>query len=290
MILVTGAAGKTGQAVVRALLANGQTVRMLVRNETQLELMSSLYDTDIVVGDMTVESVLSNVFDGIRGVYHICPNMHPDELSIGLAMISAAKNSGLNQFVFHSVLHPQVQAMPHHWQKMRVEEALFTSGIPYTILQPAAYMQNILVEWQNIMQLGIIRVPYSPESMGSPVDLKDVADVAALVLCERDHIGAIYELCGPDVLSYQEQATILSEAIGRSIYVEQISLDEWKVQANDVGLSTYSLESLLKMFLYYDLYGFWGGSHVLRNLLQRPPTSFMEFAINQNKKNQQDLL
>ena len=146
MILVTGAAGKTGQAVVRALLANGQTVRMLVRNETQLELMSSLYDTDIVVGDMTVESVLSNVFDGIRGVYHICPNMHPDELSIGLAMISAAKNSGLNQFVFHSVLHPQVQAMPHHWQKMRVEEALFTSGIPYTILQPAAYMQNILVE------------------------------------------------------------------------------------------------------------------------------------------------
>jgi uncharacterized protein YbjT (DUF2867 family) len=252
--------------------------------------MSSLYDTDIVVGDMTVESVLSNVFDGIRGVYHICPNMHPDELSIGLAMISAAKNSGLNQFVFHSVLHPQVQAMPHHWQKMRVEEALFTSGIPYTILQPAAYMQNILVEWQNIMQLGIIRVPYSPESMGSPVDLKDVADVAALVLCERDHIGAIYELCGPDVLSYQEQATILSEAIGRSIYVEQISLDEWKIQANDVGLSTYSLESLLKMFLYYDLYGFWGGSHVLRNLLQRPPTSFMEFAINQNKKNQQDLL
>ena len=139
-------------------------------------------------------------------------------------MISAAKNSDLSQFVFHSVLHPQVQAMPHHWQKMRVEEALFTSGIPYTILQPAAYMQNILVELQNIMQLGIIRVPYSPESMGSPVDLKDVADVAALVLCERDHIGAIYELCGPDVLSYQEQATILSEAIGRSISVSYTHL------------------------------------------------------------------
>ncbi|MBS61239.1 MAG: hypothetical protein CL606_08055 [Anaerolineaceae bacterium] len=290
MILVTGAAGKTGQAVVRALLANGQNVRTLVRNETQRELMSSLYDIDIVVGDMTVESMLSNLFEGIRAVYHICPNMHPDELSIGLAMISAAKNSDLSQFVFHSVLHPQVQAMPHHWQKMRVEEALFTSGIPYTILQPAAYMQNILAEWRNIMQQGIIRVPYSPESKGSPVDLKDVADAAALVLCERDHIGAIYELCGPDVLSYQEQATILSEAINRSIYVQQISLDEWKTQANDVGLSAYSLESLMKMFSYYDLYGFWGSSHVLRNLLQRPPTSFMEFAINQNKKNQQDLL
>ena len=280
MILVTGAAGKTGQAVVRALLANGRTVRTLVRNETQRELISSLYDTDIVIGDMSVESVISSLFEDIRAVYHICPNMHPDELSIGLAMISAAKNADVTQFVFHSVLHPQVEAMPHHWQKMRVEEALFTSGIPFTILQPAAYMQNILVEWKNIQQEGIIRVPYSPESKGSPVDLNDVADVASLVLSDRDHIGATYELCGPDILTYQEQATILSEYIDRSIRVEQISLNEWKTLAYGAGLRTYSVESLLKMFLYYDLYGFWGSSHVLSTLLQRPPTSFIEFATN----------
>ena len=280
MILVTGAAGKTGQAVVRALLAKGQTVRTLVRNETQRELISSLYDTDIVIGDMSVESVISSLFEDIRAVYHICPNMHPDELSIGLAMISAAKTADVTQFVFHSVLHPQVEAMPHHWQKMRVEEALFTSGIPFTILQPAAYMQNILVEWKNIQQEGIIRVPYSPESKGSPVDLNDVADVASLVLSDRDHIGATYELCGPDILTYQEQATILSEYIDRSIRVEQISLNEWKTLAYGAGLRTYSVESLLKMFLYYDLYGFWGSSHVLSTLLQRPPTSFIEFASN----------
>ena len=280
MILVTGAAGKTGQAVVRALLANGRTVRTLVRNETQRELISSLYDTDIVTGDMRVESVISSLFEDIRAVYHICPNMHPDELSIGLAMISAAKTADVTQFVFHSVLHPQVEAMPHHWQKMRVEEALFTSGIPFTILQPAAYMQNILVEWKNIQQEGIIRVPYSPESKGSPVDLNDVADVAPLVLSDRDHIGATYELCGPDILTYQEQATILSEYIDRSIRVEQISLNEWKTLAYGAGLRTYSVESLLKMFLYYDLYGFWGSSHVLSTLLQRPPTSFIEFATN----------
>ncbi|GIS67972.1 MAG: epimerase [Anaerolineaceae bacterium] len=280
MILVTGAAGKTGQAVVRALLANGRTVRTLVRNETQRELISSLYDTDIVIGDMRVESVISSLFEDIRAVYHICPNMHPDELSIGLAMISAAKTADVTQFVFHSVLHPQVEAMPHHWQKMRVEEALFTSGIPFTILQPAAYMQNILVEWKNIQQEGIIRVPYSPESKGSPVDLNDVADVASLVLSDRDHIGATYELCGPDILTYQEQATILSEYIDRSIRVEQISLNEWKTLAYGAGLRTYSVESLLKMFLYYDFYGFWGSSHVLSTLLQRPPTSFIEFATN----------
>ena len=284
MILVTGAAGKTGQAVVRALLAKNQAVRTLVRNEAQSECMASVGDTDIVIGDMSVESVLSNVFEGIRSVYHICPNMHPDELNIGLAMISAAKNVGVTQFVFHSVLHPQIEAMPHHWQKMRVEEALFASAIPFTILQPAAYMQNILVEWENIVQQRLIRLPYSSESKGSPVDLNDVADVASVALSERGHIGAIYELCGPDVLTYQEQAIILSTHIDREVYMDQMSLDEWKTQAYGVGLSTYSVESLLKMFSYYDEHGFWGSSLVLCALLQRPPTSFVEFVHSHFKR------
>ena len=72
----------------------------------------------------------------------------------------------------------------------------------------------------------------------------------------------------------------MSEYIDRSIRVEQISLNEWKTLAYEAGLRTYSVESLLKMFLYYDLYGFWGSSHVLSTLLQRPPTSFIEFATN----------
>ncbi|MEE3228173.1 MAG: hypothetical protein VX237_03630 [Chloroflexota bacterium] len=76
----------------------------------------------------------------------------------------------------------------------------------------------------------------------------------------------------------------MSEYVGRSIRVEQISLDEWKTLAYGAGLRTYSVESLFKMFLYYDLYGFWGSSHVLSTLLQRPPTSFREFATNHLEK------
>ena len=59
-------------------------------------------------------------------------------------LAEAARRAGIRHLVYHSVLHPQVEAMPHHWQKMRVEEQLFAAGLPYTILQPAAYMQNVL--------------------------------------------------------------------------------------------------------------------------------------------------
>ncbi len=60
--------------------------------------------------------------------------------------------SGVTRFVYHSVLHPQIEAMPHHWQKMRTEEMLFAAGFELTVLQPTAYMQNILGAWRGVVR------------------------------------------------------------------------------------------------------------------------------------------
>ena len=70
-----------------------------------------------------------------------------------VAAIRAAQSAGVERFVYHSVLHPQVEIMAHHWQKMRVEEQLFESGLSFTILQPAAYMQNVLAGWDGRFEL-----------------------------------------------------------------------------------------------------------------------------------------
>ena len=70
----------------------------------------------------------------------------------------------MEHFVYHSVLHPQTEKMNHHWQKMRVEEMIFESGLPFTILQPAPYMQNLLAGWKSIVEDGVLRVPYSVDS------------------------------------------------------------------------------------------------------------------------------
>ena len=97
---------------------------------------------------------------GVRAVYHIPPNVHPREVEIGDIVISCSTGNGVEHFVYHSVLHPQIEAMPHHWLKLRVEERLIASGLPFTILQPTAYMQNITSQLERIKERGIYQVPY----------------------------------------------------------------------------------------------------------------------------------
>ena len=277
MILISGAAGKTGRAVIRALEGKKLSVRVLVRSEHQVAQLKAIGAVETLVGDMRDEKVLRQAMRGVRALYHICPNVHPDEIEIGRISIAAAIASGVQHFVFHSVLRPQIEAMPHHWYKMRVEEALFASGLPFTILQPASYMQNIIVTWDSVVERGVLAAPYSIQSQSSPVDLQDVAAAAAIVLCEPGHRGATYELCGPEVLTQSEQAAIISAEMGRTVRAEHTNLDEWTGRVRANGLGEYELETLRKMFLYYDQHGFWGNSRTLRGLLRRPPTFYSAF-------------
>jgi NAD(P)H dehydrogenase (quinone) len=277
MILVTGAAGKTGRAVIQDLAAKGQRVRGLVRRQEQSITLERLGVLDYVVGDMGAQETLEEAAEGVKAIYHICPNMHPDEVTIGERIIRAAQSAGIERFVYHSVLHPQIEIMAHHWQKMRVEEKLFESGLSYTILQPAAYMQNVLANWDRIKKDGAYTVPYGLQTRLSMVDLQDVAEVAGAVLTERGHEGAIYELCGGEILSQSEVARILGVFLGREVAAEVILLEQWEEEARSVGLSDYTVDTLLKMFRYYDEFGFWGSGRVLGWLLGHSPTTFTDF-------------
>lgn len=284
MILVTGSAGKTGKAVVRRLVEQGQIVRALVFRAEQIQALETLGAHETLAGDMRSLDFVQRALKGIDEVYHICPNVHPDETAIGETLIEASETVGIKHFVFHSVLHPQVEAMPHHWKKMRVEERLFESKLPYTILQPAAYMQNILTNWENIAKTGKYVVPYAVESRISMVDLEDVVQVAAKVLLESPangdkalHLGAIYELVGTPPMSQTEVAAVLSQRIGHPVQAESISIEDWIRNARASGLDDYRVDTLVKMFEYYEKHGLWGSSNVLSWLLNRPTTSFDGF-------------
>lgn len=293
MILVTGATGKTGQAVIRALLkretatstlqprsmepGSVSPIRALIHKESQIQTVEMLGVTDIVVGDMASHDTIVQAVQGVKAVYLICPNVHPNELGIGRTLIKAAQSVGVKHVVYHSVFHPHIEAMHHHWQKMRVEGLLFESGLAYTILQPAPYMQNILAYWPNIMQNGRYALPYSADTRLGCVDLEDVADVAALVLSEPGHEGAIYELCGLASISQRETAQLLSQYLARAVAVESISVGEWETNARKYGLGDYQVQSLVNMFQYYEQFGYSGNSRILACLLNRPPTSFTAF-------------
>jgi uncharacterized protein YbjT (DUF2867 family) len=277
VILVTGAAGKTGRAVIVALSRRGQAVRALVRRPEQADSLRRLGAREVIVGDMRDHSVLMRALSGASSVYHICPNMSPDEIVIGRMALAAAREGGVGRFVYHSVLHPQTEAMPHHWNKMRVEELLFESGLPYTILQPAAYMQNVFAGWESIVSRGDYRIPYAPGTRLGMVDLEDVAEAAATILTEPGHEGATYELAGLDILSQDDVATILTRNLGREVRAEVVPLAVWEQEARAAGLGDYQIDTLRAMFRYYERHGFWGNPHVLAWLLGRPPASFDTF-------------
>jgi uncharacterized protein YbjT (DUF2867 family) len=262
----------------------GKSVKALVFHPEQIQEVEALGATEVIVGDMRKASLVYKAIQNVDSVYHICPNMHPDEIRIGQTMIDAATTAGIAHFVYHSVLHPQIEAMPHHWKKMRVEEKILESGLPFTILQPAVYMQNILLYWQTIIEKGKYLVPYSTESRISLVDLEDVALAATRVLTEvllaenrPFHLGATYELVGTPAMSQNEVAAIISQQLGRSLIAENISRDAWKRQAKSSGLGYYQVKTLSAMFEYYENHGLWGNPQVLSWLINRPSTSLEAF-------------
>jgi uncharacterized protein YbjT (DUF2867 family) len=196
-------------------------------------------------------------------------------LDLVQAWIAAAQANGLRRFVYHSVLFPQIEAMPHHWQKLRAEEALIRSGLDFTILQPASYMQNISGYVNSMREIGEYRVPYSVSTKFTPIDLHDVAVVAAKVLAEAGHSGAIYALAGPDYLSSAEMAAQAGKQLGVKVKAVKQSIAEWRASAS--GMSDYGRETLVKMFEFYDQHGFASSSTILQTLLGRAPTAFADF-------------
>jgi len=252
-------------------------VRALVRRREQAEGLRALGAREASVGDLCKPGDVGRAMAGARAVYHICPNVHPEEVAIGQVAIEAAREAGVELFVYHSVLHPQVEAMPHHWQKMRVEEQLFASGLDYVIAQPAAYMQNVLGQWDRVVSEGVYAVPYGTETQLGMVDLEDVAEAAAEVLTEPGHAGATYELAGPEALTQTQVAEVLGRQLGRRVEARQVPLETWAQQARETGLGDYQVETLLRMFRYYDRHGFWGNPRVLGCLLGRTPARFEAF-------------
>jgi uncharacterized protein YbjT (DUF2867 family) len=277
MILVTGASGKTGKAVVKSLAEKNQEVRALVHRSEQVQTLLGLGAVDARYGDIHDRGLLMESLDGVLAVYHICPNVSKDEFEIGELVINCARAAGLKRFIYHSVLHPHIEEMPHHWLKMRVEELLFKSGLIFTILQPVAYMQNVLGYWNQISTQGIYPVPYHPETRLGMVDLANVAEAAAEVITAGGHENAIYELCSPESLSQVEVAEILSEKLKRTVRAERVLIEIWEVQARASRMDEYAIDTLVKMFHYYDHYGFTGNPGTLTRLIGQSPTTFSGF-------------
>lgn len=282
MILVTGASGKTGIAIIRSLSAKKLPVRALIHKLEYRDVVFSVGANEVLLGNIENINDLQNAVRDVETIYHICPNMHQNEFEIGNLIINVSKQAGCHHFVYHSVLHPQIKCMPHHWQKLLVEERLLESGLAFSILQPTAYMQNILGYLPNILK-GYYELPYPPTTKISLVDLEDVADAVSEVVINHAHNNAIYELVGTEPLSQLDVAHALSQHLKRNVQVGEIDLCSWERSARASGLNEYSLNTLTSMFKYYSNNGLCGNPNILTWLIKRNPKTIQEFIFKNIK-------
>ena len=276
-VLVTGASGKTGRRVVTAIARRGGTVRAFVRRaEVGPELLGA-GASSIAVGDLSDGASLRRALQGVGQVIHICPPMHPKEDAIAMALIDLCGEMGVNRFVLYSVLHPLLSDVPHHARKLAAERYLVDSGVTYTILEPSRYMQHLVPIWKSVLSTGVHNMPFSTTARFSVVDLSDVAEACARVMTEPGHEGATYQLAGPNALSQEDMARILTQVVGKPIRAEAKSLQQVRQEAQVAGMPAERIETMCLMNAHYDAHGLVGNPNVLRWLIGRPLNDFSEF-------------
>lgn len=214
MILVTGATGNVGGAVVEHLLAAGAEVRALSRDPARAGLPGAV---PVVAGDLTRPETLSAALDGVRAVF-----LFPVADAVA-GFVEAASRAGVQHIVVLSsvaVVMGGDNAIGR-WHAT-VERAVADSGIGWTFVRPGAFMANTLQWAHSVRTEGVVRAPYG-ESASAPVDEWDIGAVAATALLQPGHQGASYLLTGPEALTVAQQVQVIGSVLGRPVRFEELS-------------------------------------------------------------------
>lgn len=216
-VLVTGASGNVGRAVVAGLQARGVPVRAAGTNPESLARLHPGADT--VRLDLHDPTTFGPALDGARGLFLVRP---PAVASVGPtlnALLDVAERSGIAHAVFCSVAGADTnRVVPHH----RVEEHLRASSLPWTILRPGFFAQNLADAYATDIVRD--RRIYLPAGKGRAafIDARDIGEAAAIVLADpAAHRSAEYLLTGPESLSFDAVAQILAAELGHPVDYRQ---------------------------------------------------------------------
>lgn len=282
---MVGAAGRVAALVVPALVARGVTVVGMVRAAPGREIARRRGAQETTFADLRDPASLRAAMTDVEGVFHLNPAFDPHEAEMGTNMVEAARRAGVSKFVFSSVFHPSLNALSNHAAKQPVEEALYDSGLDFTILQPAMFMQNFDDTWSDIVSTGRLTMPFSKEAKVCYVDYRDVATVAARAMTDPLLHHATYELCSEGMVDRIQLAALASAACGREIRAEGSTPQRW---ADSSSMPAGPLrDGLTRMYEHYDRAGFAGGnSFVLHALLGRAPTTIADYFRHLAARNQ----
>jgi uncharacterized protein YbjT (DUF2867 family) len=243
-ILVTGASGLAGAAVLREFVRNRHPVRALVRNRAKARAFAAFPTVEVVEGDMSHPATLDDALSGVDRVLLIS-SADQQMVERQSAFIDAAKGADVRHIVKFSGLSAADVDTPFVFGSMHadIERYLEGSGLAWTHLRPSQFMTEYLREVPTILAQGALLLPLGDARL-APVDVADIATAAVALLTTPGHEGRIYAMSGPEALGMAEIAEQISAAIGRAVRYVPITRDQRTQALLAAGVPAYSVEAL----------------------------------------------
>jgi len=276
-ILVTGGTGNVGGSVVQELVKRGAPVRVLARTQPEPGRLPA--GVEVARGDLLNPGSLETAMEGIDRMF-LVNAVVADELTQALIAYGIARRKGIRHITYLSVFRvDQFADVPHFASKLAVERALREFGVSFTILRPGYYIQNDATLSDALTGAGIYPMPIGSAGIAA-VDVRDIAEAAAISLTSEGHNGKTYDLVGPALITGPGNAATWSKLLDREIRYTGHDFDRWEQEMRS-RVPAWSAFDLRTMFQGYLDRGFASTETEVKHLstlLGHGPRSYEHFA------------
>jgi NAD(P)H dehydrogenase (quinone) len=277
--LVTGATGRTGAGVVRHLQAAGEQVRILARDADKAKgTFENLDGIEIVVGAFDDNAVLTQAFNGVD-VAFLALGSSPDQIRLEKAIIDGAVGAQLPHLVkLSSTATRHDSALVVGRIHAEIQDHLLASGLSYTLLYPVSYANNLFYGAHSVATENKW-VSAAPTGRVAYIDIRDLAEAAALVMREPALHGKSYDLSGSGAYTFPEIAQLLSRILGHEVTFVPASPDDRRSAFLAQEISEWFAELLLSLETSAEAGELGTVTPTLKELLGREPRHVEDFLI-----------
>jgi uncharacterized protein YbjT (DUF2867 family) len=274
MILVTGASGNVGKAVLNEVARTGAKHKAMYRSANEATKASAGSQT--VLADFAKRETLAAALRDVDTVYLVCSPI-PDLVQLEANMIDASITAGVKHIVLNSALGAGDYSKSFPSWHRKVEDKLKSTGISFTILRPNSFHQNVLTYFAPSIRAQGVFYGSMRDARVSFLDVRDIAAVAAKTLAGGEHAGKTYELKGPEAITYAALAQKISRHAGRTVEYLDIPIEAQRKAMLDQGMPAWQVDALLDLQEYYTSGNGGAVDQLLPKLLGRPPITMDAF-------------
>jgi uncharacterized protein YbjT (DUF2867 family) len=274
MILITGASGSVGKAVLQEVNRRESKFRGMFRSKEEAAKAPS--GCEAVLADYSDRQSLRKAMDGVTSVFVVCSPI-PQLVELESNVLDVCKETGVKHVVLNSALGAGDYGKSFPSWHRKVEDKLKTTGMSYTILRPNGFLQNIVAyNAPSIRAQGTFYAAMGDAKV-SYLDVGDIAVLAAIALKGGVHAGKTYELNGPEALSNQELAKRISKVAGRTVNYVDIPESAQREAMLGLGMPEWQVTALLELQQYYKQGGGAKTDGLLQALIERDPVTLDQY-------------